>query len=51
MQTKPVVGQKINVSVYGKLQAVTVVAVYKFGTIDIETDTGKHFRITGLSFI
>jgi hypothetical protein len=49
--SKPKVGQRITLHVYGKPQAVTVLAVHPFGTIDIETDSGKCFRITGLSFI
>lgn len=49
--SKPIVGQKIKMSVFGKLQTVTVLAVHKFGTIDIETATGACFRVTGLSFI
>jgi hypothetical protein len=48
---KPIIGQKIKLSVYGALQTVTVLAVHPFGTIDIETATGACFRITGLSFI
>lgn len=51
MQTKPIVGQKITMPLFGKTQTVTVIAVYKFGTMDIETATGKCFRITGLSFL
>jgi hypothetical protein len=47
---KPTIGQKIEMSVYGKLQIVTVLAVHPFGTIDIETESGACFRITGLSF-
>jgi hypothetical protein len=48
---KPTIGQKIQMPVYGKLQTVTVLAVHPFGTIDIETESGACFRITGLSFI
>jgi hypothetical protein len=48
---KPIVGQKIEMSVYGKIRVVTVLAVHPFGTIDIETESGACFRITGLSFI
>ena len=48
---KPTIGQKIQMPVYGKLQTVTVLAVHLFGTIDIETESGACFRITGLSFI
>ena len=49
--TKPIVGQKIKMPVYGKIRVVTVLAVHPFGTIDIETESGACFRITGLSFI
>ena len=48
---KPIVGQKIKLSVYGTLQTVTVLAVHKFGTIDVETESGACYRVTGLSFI
>jgi hypothetical protein len=48
---KPIVGQKIQMSVYGRLQTVTVLAVHKFGTIDVETESGACFRVSGLSFI
>jgi hypothetical protein len=48
---KPTVGQKINVHVYGRLQTVTVLAVHKFGTVDVETESGACFRVSGLSFI
>ncbi len=49
--TKPIVGQKIKINVYGRLQTVTVLAVHKFGTIDVETESGACFRMSGLSFI
>lgn len=49
--TKPIIGQKIQIALYGALQTVTVLAVHKFGTIDVETESGACFRITGLSFI
>lgn len=48
---KPIVGQKIQMPVYGKIRVVTVLAVHPFGTIDVETESGACFRITGLSFI
>jgi hypothetical protein len=44
------VGQTIQVAIYGKIQSVTVFAVHPFGTVDVETFTGKCFRLTGLSF-
>jgi len=49
--TKPTVGQKIKINVYGRLQTVTVLAVHKFGTIDVETEAGACYRVSGLSFI
>jgi hypothetical protein len=48
---KPTVGQKIKIHVYGRLQTVTVLAVHKFGTIDVETESGACYRVSGLSFI
>ena len=48
---KPTVGQKIKLHVYGRLQTVTVLAVHKFGTMDVETESGACFRVSGLSFI
>lgn len=48
---KPIVGQKIQIALYSKLQTVTVLAVHKFGTIDVETESGACYRVTGLSFI
>jgi hypothetical protein len=47
---KPTVGQTIQVAIYGKIQTVTVLAVHPFGTVDVETSTGKCFRLSGLSF-
>jgi hypothetical protein len=49
--TKPTVGDKFEMLLFGKLQMVTVLAVYKFGTIDVETESGACFRMSGLSFI
>ncbi len=49
--TKPTVGQKIKLHVYGRLQTVTVLAVHKFGTVDVETESGACYRVSGLSFI
>jgi hypothetical protein len=48
--TKPIIGQKVQMHVFGKLQTVTILAVHPFGTVDIETASGACYRITGLSF-
>ena len=42
------VGQTIQISIYGKLQPVTVLAVHPFGTIDVQTQSGRCFRVSGL---
>jgi hypothetical protein len=51
MNSKPALGQKIKIHVYGRLQTVTVLAVHKFGTVDVETESGACYRVSGLSFI
>ena len=48
---KPVAGSTIKMHVRGKVQTVKVLAVHPFGTLDIETESGHCFRVTGLSFI
>ena len=45
---KYIVNQIINLPIFGKVQPVRIIAVHPFGTIDIETASGKCFRITGL---
>jgi hypothetical protein len=48
---KPIVGETRNMHIFGKVQRVTILAVHQFGTVDVETESGKCFRITGLSFL
>ena len=45
---KPQIGMYINDSRLGRC---IIVAVHKFGTIDVMNSKGRHFRITGLAFI
>lgn len=45
---KFIVNKIYNLSIYGKVQPVKILAVYPFGTVDVETKTGRCFRITGL---
>ena len=45
---KPSVNSYINDDKLGKCK---IIAVYSFGTLDVETKTGKCYRITGLSFV
>lgn len=46
---KFIVNKIYNLSIYGKFQPVKILAVHPFGTVDVETETGHCFRITGLS--
>jgi hypothetical protein len=45
--TKPTVGQ--TVTVYG--QTCTITRVWPFGTIDVVSESGNAYRVTGLSFL
>ena len=47
----PAIGQVKTMHIFGKIQQVTILAVHKFGTMDIELESGKCFRISGLCFI
>jgi hypothetical protein len=47
----PAVGQTRTMHIFGKVQTVTILAVHKFGTMDIELESGKCFRVSGLCFI
>ena len=47
----PRVGQTKTMHIFGKIQQVLILAVYPAGTMDIELETGKCYRVTGLSFI
>ena len=47
----PQVGQVKTMHIFGKIQAVTILAVHPMGTLDIETESGKCFRVSGFSFI
>ena len=44
--TRPKIGQTIPF----RNTRATIIAVYDFGTIDVEVN-GKFYRVTGLSFI
>ena len=42
------IGDYITISLYGKTQRVRVIAVYPFGTVDVERADGECFRVSGL---
>jgi len=48
---KPTEGQQIAVQIYGKHYQVIVVKVHPFGTLDVQTNSGRRFRLSGFSFI
>ena len=41
-------GQYIHISLYGHMQRVLVLAVHRGGTIDVEREDGKCFRVSGV---
>ena len=41
------INQIYNLSIYGKIQPVKILAVHPFGTIDVETLSGKCLRLSG----
>jgi len=41
------INQIYNLSIYGKIQPVKILAVHPFSTIDVETLSGKCFRLSG----
>jgi hypothetical protein len=47
----PKVGEKRKMHIFGSIHLVTILAVYPAGTMDIELESGKCFRVSGLSFI
>ena len=47
----PAVGQVKTMHIFGKIQQVTILAVHPAGTMDIQLESGKCFRVSGLSFI
>jgi hypothetical protein len=48
---KPIVGETRRMHMFGKICKVTVLAVYEHGTIDVESEWGQCYRISGLSFL
>lgn len=47
MNTRPVVGQTIPF----RNGTATITKVHPFGTVDVVTADGNHYRVTGLAFI
>ena len=43
------IGDKIRITIYGRLEYVTVLSIHRFGTIDVERRDGRCFRLSGLN--
>jgi hypothetical protein len=41
------INQTYNLSIFGKIQPVTILAIHPFGTIDVQTQSGKCYRLSG----
>jgi len=41
------INQTYNLSIFGKFQPVTILAIHPFGTIDVQTQSGKCYRLSG----
>ena len=41
----------IQVTIYGRAYMAKVLKVHPFGTVDVETESGACYRVSGLSFI
>lgn len=47
----PKVGEQRKMHIFGRIHLVTILAIHPMGTLDIELESGKCFRLSGLSFI
>lgn len=43
------IGQYIHVSLYGRMERVRILAIYRAGTIDVQRSDGACYRVSGLS--
>jgi hypothetical protein len=48
---RPVTGQRLNVHIHDAVVPCTVIKVRPAGTIDVEDDNGRYWRVTGLAFL
>lgn len=44
------IGETIQTSIFGRMVSGKIIAVHPFGTVDIETESGNCFRVSGISF-
>ena len=43
------IGETIETLIYGRMVTGKIIAVHPFGTVDIETESGNCFRVSGIS--
>lgn len=44
------IGETIETLIYGRMVTGKIIAVHPFGTVDIETESGNCFRVSGIAF-
>lgn len=43
------IGETIQTSIFGRMVSGKIIAVHPFGTVDIQTESGNCFRVSGIS--
>ena len=43
------IGETIQTSIFGRMVTGKIIAVHPFGTVDIETESGNCFRVSGIA--
>lgn len=43
------IGETIETLIYGRMVTGKIIAVHPFGTVDIETESGNCFRVSGIA--
>lgn len=43
------IGETIETLIYGRMVTGKIIAVHSFGTVDIETESGNCFRVSGIA--
>lgn len=43
------IGETIQTSIFGRMVIGKIIAVHPFGTVDIQTESGNCFRVSGIS--
>lgn len=43
------IGETIQTSIFGRMVNGKIIAVHPFGTVDIQTESGNCFRVSGIA--